>query len=163
MTYSPDIAAKICARIANGESLRAICRDEGMPNAETVRLWVINDEEFFGQYTRAREAQADSLAEEILEISDDGSNDWMERNDPKNPGYEFNGEHVQRSRLRVDARKWFAGKVASKKYGDRVDHEHNGNVGLTVNVARFVTADNPPEQLEAPSISTPALGSTGER
>ncbi len=152
MSYSPDIADKICARIASGESLRAICRDDGMPEARTVHYWIVENEEFFQQYARAREAQADTLAEETIEIADDGSNDWMERHDPKNPGYEFNGEHVQRSRLRVDARKWFASKVAPKKYGERIDHEHGGNVGLQVNIIRFSDAeliDGNPEQTRA--------------
>jgi hypothetical protein len=70
-----------------------------------------------------------ALAEETLDIADDGRNDWMERNDPKNQGYEFNGEHVQRSRLRVDARKWFAAKVAPKKYGEKVQQELSGPDG----------------------------------
>ena len=45
----------------------------------------------------------------------------METNDPDNPGYRLNGEHVQRSRLRVDARKWRAAKMANGKYGERLE------------------------------------------
>jgi len=92
-----------------------------MPASSTVFLWLKDHPEFSEQYARAREAQADTLADEILEIADDASNDWMMKNDPDNPGWLANQEHIQRSRLRVDSRKWYAGKVAPKKYGDRID------------------------------------------
>jgi hypothetical protein len=127
-SYTPEIGEKICARLIDGESLRAICRDEDMPDRQTVTNWLIKDETFFGQYTRAREAQADCLVDEILEISDDGRNDWMERRSEAEKGagvesgWVLNGEHVQRSRLRVDTRKWFASKVFPKRYGDKVEH-----------------------------------------
>lgn len=111
----------ICDRIAKGESLRSICKDKDMPCADTVTKFLREkaDQNEILQYARARDQQADRIAEEVIEIADDGSNDWMESNDPDNPGWKFNGEHAQRSRLRIDARKWFAGKVAPKKYGDR--------------------------------------------
>jgi len=64
----------------------------------------------------------DALAEEILEISDDGSNDWMERK-RQDGSVEtvLNSEHINRSRLRVDSRKWLLSKMAPKKYGDRIE------------------------------------------
>ena len=132
--YCAETAEAICLRLAQGESLRAICRDDGMPATSTVLLWVIKHPKFSEQYTRAREAQADTLVDEILEISDDGSNDWMERksDDGQAIGWSLNGEHVQRSRLRVDSRKWFASKVLPKKYGDRVQAEVSGPDGKPV-------------------------------
>lgn len=63
------------------------------------------------------------MADEIKEISDDGSNDWMERNDGENVAWVANGEHIQRSRLRVDTRKWHLSKALPKIYGDRHTHE----------------------------------------
>ncbi len=114
-----------------------------MPNISTVFRWLGKDkasEEFAtfrDNYAHAREAQADTLAEETLEISDDGRNDWMERQSESekgagiNTGWVLNGEHVQRSRLRVDTRKWFASKVAPKKYGDKITQEHSGTVQIT--------------------------------
>lgn len=98
--YSAELAASICERIALGESLRAICRDEGMPDQLTVHRWLSQDESFVSKYARAREQQADVFAEEIVEISDG-------EGDP------------QRDRLRVDTRKWVAAKLKPKKYGDR--------------------------------------------
>jgi len=84
--------------------------------------------EFLKQYARAKEESADALAEEMLEIADDGRNDWMARNggtddegNARENTYVLNGEHIQRSRVRIDTRKWLASKLKPKKYGDRVD------------------------------------------
>ena len=80
-----------------------------------------NVQGFAAQYARARDAQAEFWAEQLLDVADDGSNDWMERNDPDNPGWDLNGEAVARSRLRVDTRKWLLSKVLPKKYGDKLE------------------------------------------
>ncbi len=106
-----------------------------MPACSTVFLWLQKDPSFSEQYTRAREAQADALADELLEICDDGRNDWMQNADPDNPGWRFNGEHVQRSRLRMDARRWLAAKMLPKKYGDRVEQHHTGDAAHPVVVS----------------------------
>jgi hypothetical protein len=123
---------EICERIANGESLRGICAGEGMPSAPLVMKWLANDEDgaLREQYARAREAQADHIFDEILEIADDGKNDWMEKNGEESVGYALNGEHVQRSKLRIDARKWMAGKMRPKVYGDKIQTEHTGEVKI---------------------------------
>lgn len=121
--YTEDIAAEICSRLSNGESLRRICRDEHMPAEATVRSWAIDpNHPIAAQYTQARQVGFLSMADELLEISDDGSNDWMEREDPDNEGYEANGEHLQRSRLRVDTRKWLLSKMLPKVFGDKLAH-----------------------------------------
>lgn len=126
---TPENAAKICAGLAVGLSLRSVCKQDGMPDIATVIRWLADDEEFRAQYARAREDQADAMAEELLEIADDGSNDWMEREGKdKSIGWVLNGEHVQRSRLRVDARKWLMSKTKPKKYGDKIDVEHAGAI-----------------------------------
>lgn len=91
-----------------------------MPDKSTVFLWLGKHPEFVDQYARAKEESADTHADDILEISDDGSNDWMERHAKDSPGWVVNGEHIQRSRLRVEARKWIASKLKPKKYGDKV-------------------------------------------
>ncbi len=110
-TYDAKVAADICSRLAGGESLNAICGDEKMPALSTVYLWLSKRPEFLEQYVRAREEQADTLADQILQIADE------ENEDP------------QRQRLRVDARKWVASKLKPKKYGDKVDLEHSGPDG----------------------------------
>lgn len=129
--FTEKLAAEICQRLSAGESLRAICKGESMPPEATVRNWVVDDVQgFAAQYTRAREVGLDAMADELLDISDDGTNDWMQSNDPENPGYLINGEHSSRSKLRVDARKWYLSKIAPKKYGDRTAIEHSGKLGL---------------------------------
>jgi hypothetical protein len=119
-TYSEDLVEEILRRMGEGESLRSICRADGMPSHSVVHGWVRQDRDGLAvRYALARELQAHALADELLEIADDGSNDWMLRNDPNNPGYVENGEHLQRSRLRIDARKWLTSKILPKNYGDR--------------------------------------------
>lgn len=111
-----------------------------MPSRTAVLGWVLDDYEgFAGQYARAREMQAHSLADDVSEISDNGSNDWMERNDPDNPGWQANGEHLQRSRLRFDARRWAASKILPKVYGDKIQQEHTGANGAPLLPAVNVT------------------------
>jgi hypothetical protein len=102
-----EICDLICDGIADGQSLRSICAAEAMPNKSTVFRWLAADEAFRDQYARAREAQADALFDDILDIADDGTNDYMTKTNADGSEYEaFNAEHIQRSKLRVDARKW---------------------------------------------------------
>ena len=122
--FSDEIAERICAEIAEGRSLRSVCLEDWAPNQRTVFRWLADDdrEAFRQQYARAREAQADAIFDEIIDISDDGSNDWMERRREDGSVDEvLNHEHISRSKLRVDARKWMAGKLAPKKYGEKLD------------------------------------------
>ena len=83
-----------------------------MPDKATVFRWLLAEQhkDFCKQYSRAREAQADSLVDDILSIADDARNDWMKRNGENATGYQENGEVLRRSALRIDARKWRAGK-----------------------------------------------------
>ncbi len=79
-----------------------------------------DDDELVERYTHAREIQADRMAEEIIEIADDATNDFMEkRGKDGRKKVEFNSENVNRSRLRIDTRKWLAGKLKPKVYGDK--------------------------------------------
>tara|TARA_R100001530_G_scaffold16179_1_gene14295 strand:+ start:61 stop:534 length:474 start_codon:yes stop_codon:yes gene_type:complete len=130
--YTEDLVAEICSQLADGLSLRTICLSEDMPNKATVFKWLRKYPRFNDQYAKAKEESVDALFEEIIDIADDGSNDWMESNNPENPGYRANGEALQRSRLRVDTRKWALSKLKPKKYGDRLFQEtkHSGSVGV---------------------------------
>lgn len=129
--YGAEIAALICERIADGQSVREIGRDENMPAASTIFRWLSVHKEFQEQYARAKEAQAEHLAEQILDIADDAQNDWMERknSDGENIGWQVNGDAIQRSRLMVDSRKWLLSKLLPKKYGDKITQEHQGPDG----------------------------------
>lgn len=120
--FSQEKADAICERLIEGESLRSICLVDDMPHASTVCRWLAKDADFREQYAHAREAQADTLTDEMLDIADDGTNDWMERKNDEGDvvRVEYNGDAVQRSKLRIDTRKWYASKLAPKKYGDKV-------------------------------------------
>lgn len=137
--YSQELADVICAAIAEGRSVRSICLEEDMPAMSTIFLWLRTHKEFSEQYARAKEMSADTLADEMLDIADDGSNDWMERDDGK---LEYQGDHVQRSRLRIDTRKWIASKLKPKKYGDKLTHEGNSEAPIhTVTRIELVNLD----------------------
>ena len=130
--YTEEIGDIICARLADGESLNAICKDERMPAESTVRSWAIDTEHpISANYVRAREIGYYKMADEMLEIADDGTNDWMVRagQDEEGSAYSINGEHVSRSKLRVDTRKWLLSKALPKVFGDKVVSEHVGKDG----------------------------------
>jgi hypothetical protein len=152
LTYSPEEIeahkATICDRISNGESLRQICDDEGLPAASTVFLWLSEDSAFSEQYARAREAQADAIFDEILLIADDGRNDWMERKnaDGQNIGWQENGEAMRRSQLRIDARKWMAGKLQPKKYSDKLQVDQTVTGEMVHEIRRTIVRPEHPDR-----------------
>lgn len=146
--YTSELATQICAEIALGYSLRTISKAETMPSVVTMFAWLKKYPEFLKQYELSKEEQADALAEEMLDIADDGTNDWMDKlnKDGEVIGEQLNTEHVQRSRLRVDTRKWIASKLKPKKYGDRQTLEHEGgDPNKPINMQRHYK----PEDVEA--------------
>lgn len=146
--YTPELAAKICELIADGKSLNSIGGIDGMPTRETIRRW-LNDEskpEFYANYARAREERADKLAEEILEIADNGQNDKYIDEDGRE---KIDHEVVQRSKLRVDARKWLASKMAPKKYGEKIAIGGADGLGPVQSVVREI-----PRVVEMPVFSS---------
>lgn len=124
--YSQKLADEICHQLAQGLSLRTVCKSEEMPAISTVFNWFRTKKGFVEQYARAKQESADAMAEEILDIADDGSNDFMVIT-KGNKEYEVeNKEVTNRSRLRVDTRKWIMSKMKPKKYGDKLDVTSNG-------------------------------------
>lgn len=131
--FSEDVALAVCGHISLGLSLRKIENIKGMPTKSAVMMWLLQGETlkaagdvkdpkavFVDQYARAREVQADSLADDIITIADESQYDQTTDDDGKTI---VNFEHIQRDRLRVEARKWLAGKLRPKKYGDKLVHE----------------------------------------
>ena len=120
--YTIALANELCRRLAEGESLRTICTDERQPSVRTVMNWLFDGEhkEFEQEYARARRVQAEMFAEEIIDIADDASGDTTTGKD--GDGIVADRENIQRSRLRVDARKWIASKLLPKVYGDKIQH-----------------------------------------
>lgn len=109
-SFSQERADDICERLADGESLREICAQEGYPDLRTVRRWLRDREGFRLQYARAREEQADYYADEIRAEA-------------------FRATDAAIGRLRMDALKWTASKLAPKKYGEKVVSEVSGPDG----------------------------------
>lgn len=167
---TPDMAARICDGIASGRSLRSLCDDEAMPSKSMVMRWLAKEEHssFREQYARARECQMDAMAEEILEIADDGTNDWMEKSHGEDRAWVQNGEAMQRSKLRLDARKWLMSKLAAKKYGDKIMTVHTGADGGPVQTQQISSLDEIEARLrrlavretvaDAPSPAQPVPG-----
>ncbi len=142
--YTEKLADTICERLAGGESMRSVSRDEKMPAMSTLFKWLREIESFSQQYAKAKTESADALVEDMLDIADNGTNDWMETHAPNEddaPGYRVNGEHIQRSKLRVDVRKWAASKLKPKKYGEKL--ELSGDPERPV---RVITGEMTPEQ-----------------
>lgn len=139
--YTPQLASTICERMWNGESLRAICRDDDMPDRVTVLRWCEAHEEFCNQYARAREYLADFYADQCIEIADDGTNDFVEREirDGKTV-IQLDKEAVLRSKLRVETRLDLIAKMAPKRWGAKV--ELNGPDGGPVTPVINVTVKN---------------------
>lgn len=137
--YDAAIAVSICELTAtSAKSLVTIAKEVNVPYG-TVREWLREREEFSTMYARAKEDQADFLAEEIIEIADDASQDVIEVDLGDGVVVEReNKEFANRSKIRIDARKWVASKLKPKKYGDKI--EHSGEVSSNVHI--FQIPDN---------------------
>lgn len=130
--------------LAEGSSLLEVCKDPNLPPESTVRLWALeNVQGFAAKYARARELGYLHMADEMLDISDDGFNDWMERR-RVDGSVEMvpDHEHISRSRLRFDARRWLLSKCLPKIYGDKIEHSGPDGGPIAVTLARF-TPDEP--------------------
>ena len=136
--YSDQLAKAICKRLAEGESLRAICGDEGMPVKSTVLGWLFDGahDDFSDQYTRARQAQAETRADEVIDLADDTTDDWVTGENGKRI---VDHEHISRSRLRVDTRKWVASKLLPKVYGDKLQHTGEGGGPIVLGLSAALT------------------------
>jgi hypothetical protein len=135
--FTQQLADEICERIATtARGIDFLCEsDAKLPSARTVHRWLNEHDGFRQSYLRARERQADLLFDECLEIADDVSNDTKIVGGEDYEREVANTEWISRSKLRVDTRMRMAGKLAPKKYGERLDLEHGG--GLTINIKRF--------------------------
>lgn len=103
-SYTPELAAEICRRLAEGESLKSICAEDGMPSRPTFFAWVADRPEFLNMYRAAREMQAHAVAEQAVEDA-------------------LAAEDAAKGRLAFDARRWFASKLAPRVYGEKLEVE----------------------------------------
>lgn len=122
--YTPALGIAVCDAVAGGIPLNNVLKQDGFPDRMTFNSWLLKDPEFFAMYMRARIALYDVWAEEILTISDDDSRDTVETGE----GTKTDHEHIQRSRLRVDSRRWLLSKLRPTTYGDSQTIKHTGAV-----------------------------------
>ncbi|WP_368877345.1 ubiquitin carboxyl-hydrolase [Providencia vermicola] len=106
--YLPEVADDICALIADGESLRSVCKRKGMPNTTKVMRWLRENPDFREQYAKAMESRADAVFEELFDIADDVSEE---------------SAAVAKAKLRIDTRKWALSRMSPKKYGDKISQD----------------------------------------
>jgi len=135
-TYNEKVVDEICRRLAAGESVLRMCRDDHMPNPATVYGWLLDTkskQDFIDRYEAAKVVQAEVFHDELLEIADDSSQDKIETEIAGGlegglsiVGTQTDHEHINRARLRVDTRKWIIARMNPKKYGDKMDVTSGG-------------------------------------
>ena len=124
-TFSQKTADVICIMLSEGMSLREILRSDTtgvLPAQSTVYEWLLRHPSFAEQYARAREEQADTLADEIVQIADERPevNEFRDKNTGEVLSIDLSSAYIQWQKNRIEARKWTAMKLKPKKYGDRV-------------------------------------------
>lgn len=128
--YTTERGEMICELLSKGTPLAEICRIDPSLNVRTVNHWTTTHPEFLAMFARARAEGYDAIAAETLRIADDGENDYMQSIDSEGAvAYKLNGEHVQRSKLRIETRLKLLAKWDPKRYGDRVTTDHTSSDG----------------------------------
>ena len=129
--YTKVLSEQVCAMLAQGQSMRTVCKNSKMPSMQTIFTWLRKYPDFLEQYERAKLESADALTDEMIDIADEEAMsdlviDGVPVLDPNtgNPYKILTSAGVQHARLRVDTRKWIASKLKPKKYGDKVTNEH---------------------------------------
>jgi len=118
-TYTEHMGNLICIRLAEGESLNKICKDEGMPDKATVFRWLGAEASFCDKYARARELQAETQFDELIDIVDQPPElSYVTDKNGELVEVKFDSSYVAWMKLRVDTRKWTAARMAPKKYAE---------------------------------------------
>lgn len=128
--WTEEVEAEIFTRIAKGDAVRNICADDWLPSADTFYKRLEADASFSERYTRAKGILADRIFEECLDIADSQEGDILE--DGKT-----NHDVIARAKLRIDTRKWMAGKLRPKVYGDKLELSGNAEAPLTISVVKY--------------------------
>lgn len=126
--YNPELGDLICRRIASGESVLKISRDADMPGRTTIWTWTNDNEEFRDKYARAKAAQMDHYAEQLVDIADSNEDDTYCTAEGE---VKHDTDHIQRAKLRIDTRKWVMARLAARKYGDKSEQNITANVTVT--------------------------------
>jgi hypothetical protein len=125
--YTSELGDRICIGLAEGKTLRGLCRAEDMPNEATVRVWALKDDPdlrpgFYTQYARAREIGYHSMFDGTLEIADTPLEGTKTKTLPSGLVEVTTGDMIEHRRLQVDTRKWMLSKALPKIYGDKIIH-----------------------------------------
>ena len=127
--YKDSTVKAICLRLSMGQSLNVICKLDKYPKKTTVYRWLQENEIFRDKYRHAREMQQENFLDEIIEIADDSKDDYIEKQGKNGSYTQLDAEHVQRSRLRIDTRKWVMERMSSRKYGPKSEVDHKSSDG----------------------------------
>ena len=115
---------EVCQRLSQGISMRTVCLDDDMPSMNTIWRWLRENDKFKERYTAAKQESADAMIEDILSIADQDDD----------------SESTNRSRLRVDTRKWIAAKLRPEKYSEKLDLTPSGGT-VKITIGGKSTAD----------------------
>ncbi len=137
-TYNPRTARLICERLMMGESIAKVCEDPRMPSKRTVFRWLSDPKcvDFREMYYYSRRVAVEALVDEIIEIADNTDKDWEPVFNKQGELVDLkpNNEAIQRSRVRIDTRKWLAAKLVPRIYGDNTQVE----LGVTGDLAELL-------------------------
>lgn len=112
-----DIVDELCAWLSEGKTLRAFCRQPGMPARATVDEWRRKDQEFSSRVARARDIGFDAIADECLQIADDGTNDTYTDEEGRQ---RTDQDVLGRSKLRVESRLKLLACWDPRRYGQKM-------------------------------------------
>jgi hypothetical protein len=133
--YSKEVADTLLDRMANGETPTEVCRDPAMPSWVVMCRWRRQNEDFDKRYRIAHESCVEYLVSDVVNISDNAVNDYVDRINPRGKTTRvFDREHFERSRLRVESRKWMAAKILRWTYGDKSEVEVRTPDGVNIKV-----------------------------
>lgn len=137
--YTPELFAEICDQLADGKSLRLICKPATMPSERSVRTWVIDNLEGCAEaYQRARNIGLDVMADELMQIADTPVNGKTTKRDAGGKVLEVTeADMLQHRRLQIYARQWYLAKLGRKKYGDKLDLGSDPDAPISVTVQRL--------------------------
>jgi hypothetical protein len=132
--YTRAMANDLCEHLSTGKPLTTWCKQKGNPKYSTVMNWLWRESDYKGEfekkYARAREQQAECISDQIMDIADDDTGDIVMKEDKRGRKYKaVDHENINRSRLKVDARKWIASKLLPKKFGDSTSVKVGGEEG----------------------------------
>ncbi len=132
MPLSDAVKAAICAKLADGQSLVQALKADGMPSRSHFYEQVAADPEFADMYARAKADGIEAMADDLMAIADEAEVANVTDAEGNVVDLKLDYTAVARNRLRVDTRKWLLAKLAPKKYGDKIEHEHKGGLSVTL-------------------------------